>query len=89
MQNEADTLLHRFCDTDAIRKFLIKWGIDDDQVLGFAVHLKSKCAVEGQSIGLHCLVKGEPPLRVRWYKDHKEIYDGGQYFLRVSLLLDI
>ena len=82
MLNEADTLLNAMCDTDTFKKFLIKWKLND-QALGFIVHLRNKCVVESSQAVLSCLVNGIPPFKVRWYKDNKEIFDGGKYFLRV------
>lgn len=80
--NDTDALLNVMCDSAAIKKFLIKWKLDDKS-LGFPVHLRNKCSVEGSQAVLGCLVNGIPPYTVRWYKGNQEIFDGPKYFIRV------
>ena len=86
MLNEADILLNAMCDSTALKKFIIKWKLDDKS-LEFPVHLRNKCQVEGSQAVLKCLVNGIPPFKVRWYKGNNELFDGSKYFIRVSLLM--
>ena len=86
MLSEADILLNAMCDSSALKKFIIKWKLDDKS-LGFPVHLRNKCQVEGSQAVLTCLVNGIPPFKVRWYKGNKEIFDGPKYFIRVCIVL--
>ncbi|KAL4227100.1 Vascular endothelial growth factor receptor 3 [Mactra antiquata] len=81
-KNEADILLSSMCDSNAIQKFLLKWRNDNDDLLGFPIHLRSKCSVEGSQTVLSCLLTGKPYFDIRWYKDNQEIHDGFKYYLK-------
>lgn len=80
--NDADLLISSFCETDIMKRFLIKWQNDDNGTLCFPIHLKSKCSVEGAPAVLSCLVKGRPPFDVRWYRNNAEVFDGFKYYLK-------
>lgn len=82
--NDADLLLSSICDTDTMKKFLIKWQSDQDQTLSFPIHLKNKCSVEGSSTILSCLMTGKHPFEFRWYRNHIELFDGFKYYMKVS-----
>ena len=83
--NEADFLFNAMCDSAALKKFLIKWQLDD-KTLEFPVHLRNKCQVEGSQAVLKCLVNGKSPFNVRWYKGNNELFEGPKYFIRVCII---
>jgi len=84
VNNEADVLLSNFADTTALKKFLIKWQRQNSDMLEFAIHLKNRCAVEGCMTVMGCLINGQQPYTVKWFKGGDEIVESAKYFIDVS-----